>query len=64
MSCNICFEDIDNTNQELLTKCNHLFHKNCLIKIIYPKCPCCKSNITKLLNENGLNNKKYRSRRI
>ena len=63
MTCNICFEDFDdfeNNNQKIVTKCNHLFHKDCLIQIIFPKCPCCKSDITKLLNENGLNKKKIK----
>ena len=63
MTCNICFEDfedLENNNQQLFTKCNHLIHKDCLNQIIFPKCPCCKSDITQLLNENGLNNKKIK----
>ena len=60
MFCNICLDEILTENEQLLTECNHLFHKNCLIQIIYPKCPCCKSNITKLLNNNGISNKKIK----
>jgi hypothetical protein len=60
MLCNICLDEILNQNEQLLTKCNHLFHKNCLIQIIYPTCPCCKSDITKLLNNNGISNNKIK----
>ena len=57
MLCNICLEDILTENEKLTTQCNHLFHKECLVQIIYPKCPCCKSNITNILNLNGITDK-------
>ena len=60
MLCNICLDDILDKKEELSTKCNHSFHKNCLIQVIYPKCPCCKSDITDLLNKNGLSNKQIK----
>ena len=44
--CSICFDD----NNLIKTKCNHYFHLNCIKQIIYPKCPCCKSDLTIFLN--------------
>lgn len=57
MLCNICFDDFENDDFRIITDCNHSFHKNCLIKIIYPKCPCCKADIRNLLNNNGISDK-------
>ena len=56
MLCNICLDDIE--ENKILTKCNHLFHIDCLNKIIYPNCPCCKMDITDQLKTIGLNLKK------
>ena len=48
-NCAICKENfIENSSQIIITKCNHIFHSNCL-KIyvsknyICPKCPTCNS---------------------
>lgn len=43
--CNICFDEIE-TNEIIKTKCNHCYHYNCLNKIIFPKCPTCRTDIT------------------
>ena len=50
--CSICLEelfpeDIENTNEVIELKCNHMFHKACLdpwIKI-NKNCPLCKNNV-------------------
>lgn len=40
--CSICLDEIDETNK-IETKCNHLFHKNCLDKWERNTCPNCRS---------------------
>ena len=55
--CSICFDD----NNLIKTNCNHYFHLNCIKQIIYPKCPCCKSDLTIFLNNNGISNKKIKN---
>lgn len=55
--CSICFDD-DNL---IKTNCNHYFHLNCIKQIIFPKCPCCKSDLTIFLNNNDVSNKKIKN---
>ena len=43
--CCICYENIDKTN-EIPLECGHIFHKNCLIKIINKECPLCKKEFS------------------
>jgi len=43
LMCFICLED-DVT--EIILKCGHSFHAECLKNIIYPYCPLCRSDIT------------------
>lgn len=44
--CVICFDLIEQTNKSI-TKCNHIFHTNCLIKWsnINNSCPMCKKKL-------------------
>ena len=54
-TCSICLEDITNINSSI-TKCNHQFHSNCLIKWIIignQHCPLCR---TKLIKQGVFNN--------
>lgn len=55
--CSICFDD----NNLIKTNCNHYFHLDCIKQIIYPKCPCCKSDLTIFLINNGISNKKIKN---
>jgi len=55
--CSICFDD-DNL---IKTNCNHYFHLECIKQIIFPKCPCCKSDLTLFLNNNNISNKKIKN---
>jgi hypothetical protein len=55
MICNICFDEDTNL---LTTPCNHTYHPDCIKRIIYPKCPLCKSDILKTLNLVGVSTKK------
>jgi hypothetical protein len=55
--CSICFDD----NNLIKTNCNHYFHLNCIKQIIFPKCPCCKSDLTLFLNNKGVSNKKIKN---
>ena len=50
--CSICLEelfpqDIENSNQVIELKCNHMFHKECLDPWIKTNknCPLCKNNV-------------------
>lgn len=46
MECPICFEIIDTENNMSITKCNHIFHTDCLCTSISydnQSCPICRS---------------------
>ena len=50
--CSICLEelfpeDVENSNQVIELKCNHMFHKECLDPWIKTNknCPLCKNNV-------------------
>jgi hypothetical protein len=53
--CPICFEDITDESKRLVTKCNHVFHEECLLKWIDTQednlgldsmnCPVCREEI-------------------
>lgn len=40
--CSICLDEIDDINK-IETRCNHIFHKNCLDKWESNTCPNCRS---------------------
>ena len=42
ISCSICLDTID-INDKIKTRCNHIFHKNCLEKWKKNNCPNCRS---------------------
>ncbi len=53
--CSICFDDIENDNNKIITICNHAFHSTCLIKNIVMNgsdCPNCRKNLTGEENNN------------
>lgn len=53
--CSICFDDIENDNNKIITICNHAFHSTCLIKNIVMNgsdCPNCRKNLTGEANNN------------
>jgi len=58
--CNICLDPICTSNNEHVTKCNHLFHTGCFSKWIQVDntCPCCR---TKLNTYIYINLKIYRN---
>ena len=60
-TCCICIET-DYIENFITTPCNHLFHKECLNKIIRPYCPLCKKNLTKFLIRNGISKKEILKR--
>ena len=44
----ICLDKFNDNDEILLTKCNHIFHKDCINKWIIDyniKCPICKEKI-------------------
>lgn len=47
--CSICFEELKTNENHIITKCNHKFHKNCLLAWYEEKkkitCPMCRSSI-------------------
>ena len=46
--CNICLEKFEKDHVLVHTKCNHLYHKDCIIKWLKEysvKCPICKIKI-------------------
>ena len=46
--CSICMEHIDSVNENVVTNCNHTFHKKCLDKWISYRndvCPNCRETI-------------------
>ena len=59
MNCSICFEE-DNENL-IKTECNHYFHEDCIKQIIFPVCPCCKSDVKNMLNKMGVSKNKIKS---
>lgn len=42
--CAICFE----SNNLVLTKCNHAFHLDCILLLRNTKCPCCRAVVQQL----------------
>jgi len=45
-TCSICLEPLK--NNIIITKCNHVFHKKCIIRIInnhHNKCPLCRNRL-------------------
>lgn len=42
--CAICMENINSKKKLYRTKCNHKFHKDCIITWLQIKsnCPCCR----------------------
>ena len=59
MNCSICFEE--DTENLIKTECNHYFHEDCIKQIIFPFCPCCKSDIKNMLIKIGVSKKKIKS---
>jgi hypothetical protein len=54
MACPICYEDITDESKRLVTKCNHAFHEECLVKWIDTQedcgsdcinCPMCRGEV-------------------
>ena len=58
IDCAICLDKI--TNDEIKINCGHCFHMECLKKAIAVKnkCPCCRSEISKLDCKINIQNKK------
>lgn len=47
--CPICFDDVDNDINKVITLCKHVFHSTCLVKNIVSNgifCPNCRHNLT------------------
>jgi len=44
-NCSICFEQLDNNNLLIVTKCNHIYHEKCMNKwfMLNKTCPLCRS---------------------
>ena len=55
--CVICLNDLHNTNELLVTPCNHKFHSSCFLKWIYAHrdCPLCRNQIIKSPTEDEEN---------
>jgi len=45
MECPICMEVMNAQKMTTLTKCGHLFHKECLDDVISRKCPICRHDL-------------------
>lgn len=48
--CNICLEEYEDSDYLILFKCNHYFHKDCIIKWLEDnsnKCPICREEVSK-----------------
>ena len=49
LQCSICFDEIPDDTNKVVTICNHAFHSTCLIKNIVMNgsdCPNCRKNLT------------------
>jgi hypothetical protein len=47
--CSICLEAVDYQNKNAcITNCNHVFHKQCLVKVINKLCPLCRRNLEQI----------------
>lgn len=61
--CSICLDDIFLINRKVLI-CGHVFHKNCISKILRPNCPLCETYIFNDLEEKlikfGFRNQKHK----
>lgn len=44
IKCAICLELIDNSTKKT-TRCNHMFHTDCLNKVHTNKCPLCRQTL-------------------
>jgi hypothetical protein len=42
LCCSICLDDINTDDDKYITKCNHIYHKNCLNKWDKNTCPNCR----------------------
>ena len=48
--CPICFETMDNKNNNIKTECGHEFHSNCFLTNVAHNgfdCPCCRKELVK-----------------
>lgn len=48
--CPICFEAMDNENNNIKTECGHEFHSNCFLTNVLHNgfdCPCCRKELVK-----------------
>ena len=43
--CSICLDNIEEKNKYSL-QCNHIFHKECISKLLYNSCPLCRKGFT------------------
>ena len=56
LTCSICFETLDKNTNYVMTKCNHSFHFDCLMKNFTinfhtgKKCPICRERFDKTSN--------------
>ena len=51
MECPICFDDINPSNNCIITECNHTFHSSCMLKSIVHgnfDCPCCRFELAEM----------------
>lgn len=44
-NCVICHKDILNYNDKKTLDCEHMFHKDCINKILNNQCPLCNNQI-------------------
>lgn len=51
--CTICINEDDDMNF-VQTPCKHFFHHHCIINIVRPNCPVCKTDIQTFLEEQGI----------
>lgn len=62
IQCSICFDDIENDINKVITLCNHTYHSTCLIKNIVingSNCPNCRKNLTGEENKNYYEEEEY-----
>lgn len=55
-TCIICLEELDDTNNISITKCNHKFHTSCLLEYNNKKCAICRTNIASEITPRIINN--------